>query len=83
MHFDLFIGWGIPVGQNYAYGYDTWEETIEVWHEEVNDYKYGQPKEFYATIMITHYTQVINNVQSFQRNLHTCAYISAIYTLES
>ena len=51
-------GWGIPVGQNYAYGYDTWTEAIKAWHDEVNDYKYAQAEDFYYTIVITHYTQV-------------------------
>ena len=49
------------IGQNYAYGYPTWQEAMEVWHDEVNDYKYGlEDQDFYYSVLITHYTQVRN-----------------------
>ena len=55
----ISAGYGILIGQNYAYGYPTWKEAIEVWYDEVNDYEYGRPdQDFYYSVLITHYTQV-------------------------
>ena len=59
--FPKISGYGILIGQNYAYGYPTWQEAMEVWHDEVNDYKYGlEDQDFYYSVLITHYTQVRN-----------------------
>ncbi len=47
------------IGQNYAYGYPTWEEAMKVWHDEEKEYEFGlDDEDFYYSRLITHYTQV-------------------------
>lgn len=46
------------VGQNLAYGYANWKETIKAWYDEVNDFTYGQPPSPGKKVL--HYTQVYN-----------------------
>ena len=67
------------IGQNYAYGYPTWQEAMEVWHDEINDYKYGlEDQDFYYSVLITHYTQVRNLI----RTIYSTFLYSETYSTE-
>ncbi len=50
-----FIGYGIGIGQNLAWGYSSWQATIKAWHDEVEIFTYGGGNNFGA---VGHYTQV-------------------------
>lgn len=43
------------VGQNLAYGYSTWEDTMKAWYDEYKDFNYGKLKH---NGVVGHYTQV-------------------------
>lgn len=45
------------VGQNLALGSPNWEATLQLWHSEVQNFKYGFAPE--ADKVIGHYTQMI------------------------
>ena len=53
----------IPMGQNWAHGYENWTAAIMGWHEEINFYKFGLPPKSYLGkrnwTEIAHYTLVI------------------------
>ena len=53
----LHTGYGIPVGQNLAWGYSSWDEAIQGWFNEVQYFRLGHgttnPRKG-----VGHYTQV-------------------------
>lgn len=50
-------GLGLSVGQNMAYGQESWEEAIKAWHSEVKDFRYGSGA--IGGAVIGHYTQLV------------------------
>lgn len=44
------------VGQNLAYGYSSWENTMKAWYDEYKDYNYGKLKH---NGVVGHYTQMV------------------------
>ena len=49
-------GYGIYVGQNLAWGYDSWSIAIKAWHDEVNLFTYAGTNNNFGAV--GHYTQV-------------------------
>ena len=48
-----FSGLGISVGQNLAFNYDSWDDAIQAWYDEVEDFRYGSTGGY-----VLHFTQV-------------------------
>lgn len=44
------------VGQNLAYGYQSWESVMKAWYDEYKDYNYGEIKH---NGVVGHYTQMV------------------------
>ena len=51
------LGYGIPIGQNLAWGNDTWDEAIQGWFNEHVNFRYGLVT--LSGKSVKHYTQVI------------------------
>ena len=47
-------GLGISVGQNLAWNYDSWDQAIQTWYDEVKDFHYGYDSGW----GVLHFTQV-------------------------
>ncbi|XP_076451222.1 uncharacterized protein LOC143287163 [Babylonia areolata] len=58
-------GMALSVGQNVAAGQASWEEAVNSWHSEVNDYQFGLDPDSYlgsgGWLSIAHYTQMVQN----------------------
>ncbi|KAK6176020.1 hypothetical protein SNE40_014386 [Patella caerulea] len=48
---------GVPIGQNAANGYATFEDAVQGWYDEVKDFSYGQTMDIG---LIGHFTQIVN-----------------------
>ena len=53
----MFLGWGIHIVQNLAWGYYTWDAAIQGWYDEVADFQYGVGNTSVGAV-VGHYTQV-------------------------
>ena len=49
-------GYGIPIGQNLAWGYSNWDAAIQGWFDEVKDFTFGVGSKNGKPV--GHYTQV-------------------------
>ena len=58
----LFLGYGISVGQNMAWGQTSWNDAIQDWFDEVKDFGFGVGS--VNGKAVGHYTQV--NIVKFQ-----------------
>ncbi|OWF44827.1 uncharacterized protein LOC110457814 [Mizuhopecten yessoensis] len=56
---------GMSVGQNVAGGYNTWEESVFHWYDEIRMWKYGVDPDSYLGHLgwkkIGHFTQMVQN----------------------
>ncbi|KAH3825446.1 hypothetical protein DPMN_127321 [Dreissena polymorpha] len=57
-----FLELGLTVGQNVAVGFESWQEAIRMWYDEISMYRYGFEPDSYlgpeGWRQIAHFTQV-------------------------
>ncbi|XP_052213296.1 uncharacterized protein LOC127832106 [Dreissena polymorpha] len=56
---------GLTVGQNVAVGFESWQEAIRMWYDEISMYRYGFEPDSYlgpeGWRQIAHFTQIVQN----------------------
>ncbi|XP_052761250.1 uncharacterized protein LOC128203751 [Mya arenaria] len=56
---------GLSVGQNVAVGFESWQEAIQMWYDEISLYRYGYEPDSYlgpeGWRQVAHFTQIVQN----------------------